>query len=331
MNKKYDIQKIFSEYGIYLALIAICVGFALASKVFLTTKNILNIARQVSMVGIAATGFIFVLLQGGIDLSIGSQITLANIIMGYVISKMGITNLLIVFPVGITVHLLSGVINGLLITKVKILPLVVTLSTMTILDGISWIICRGQPFSGFPPNVRVVGQGYLGNIPIPVIIMALMFCICAVMVNTTYIGRFFFAVGGNKEASNLSGINVDRITRLGYILSAGAASIAGIVMLSRTNSAQPGVAKGFEFDVITASVLGGVSMSGGAGRVSGLIAGVLIIGVLNNGLVLINLDPYMQLVIKGLVLLAAVGYDSLSKDRASRRKMVVEAADETAA
>ena len=322
MNKS-KVMKAFSEYGIFLALLIIMVGFSLTTDVFLTKTNLLNICRQVSMVGIASTGFIFVLLLGGIDLSIGSQITLANILMGVLINYTNISSLWVIFLIGILMHLLCGLLNGLLITKVKMPPLIVTLSTMTILEGAAYLICRGKPIYGFPENVKTLGQGFVGIIPIPVIIMVIMFAICSFALNKTYIGRYFYAVGGNREASKLSGINVDRIEILGYILSALGAAVAGIIILSRTNSAQPSAGSGFEFDVITATVLGGVSVNGGVGKVSCMIAGVLIIGVLNNGLVLINLDSYAQMVVKGIVLILAVGYDCLQKERAKSGKMAV--------
>jgi ribose transport system permease protein len=273
--------------------------------------------RQVSMMGIASVGMAFVLLLGGIDLSIGSTITVVNIVAAWFMVKANI------HPVPaclIAVLIATGVgfFNGWVIANIKMPPLIVTLSTMTMLEGLAFIICGGVPIFGFPKGFAVVGQGYLGPVPIPVIIMVVILAIGAFILNRTYFGRYFYAVGGNEEASSLSGINVKRVKYLVYTLSGFFAGIAGIVMLSRTMSGQALAGKGFEFDVLTAVVLGGVSVNGGFGKISNVVAGILILGVLSNGMVLMNVTQYMQMVIKGAVLLLAVAFDCYQKQAASR-------------
>ncbi|GAA0178347.1 ribose ABC transporter permease RbsC [Clostridium sediminicola] len=304
----------FKKYGIFVVLLLLIIFFSITSKVFLAPSNLFNIARQVSMLGIAAVGMAFVLLLGGIDLSIGSQITLVNIVTAWLMVNAGV-NPVIASIIAIIMSTSIGFINGWIIANIKMPPLIVTLATMTVIEGLAYIICKGMPIFGFPKAFTVLGQGYIGPIPIPVIIMIVILAIGAFILNKTYFGRYFYAVGGNEEAAKLSGINVNRVKYLVYTLSGFFAGIAGIVMLSRTNSGQVLAGKGFEFDVLTAVVLGGVSVNGGYGKISNVVAGVLIIGVLSNGLVLLDVSQYVQMLTKGLVLLLAVAFDCLQKNR----------------
>jgi ribose transport system permease protein len=302
------------KYGIYLALIILMVFFSVVTGSFLKPDNLFNVARQISVLGIAAVGMAFVLLLGGIDLSIGSQITLVNIVAAWLMVKAG-TGPLAACVIALVMSSAVGFINGWIVATIRMPPLIVTLASMTMLEGLAFIICGGIPIFGFPKGFSVIGQGYLGPVPVPVIIMAAILALGAFILNETFFGRRFYAVGGNEEAANLSGINVKQVKYLVYTLSGLFAGIAGIVMLSRTNSGQALAGKGFEFDVLTAVVLGGVSVNGGVGKISNVVAGILILGVLNNGMVLMNITQYSQLVIKGAVLLAAVGFDCCQKQR----------------
>jgi ribose transport system permease protein len=303
----------FKKYGIYSALIVLMIIFSLVSDVFFTTANLFNVARQVSMLGIAAVGMTFTLLLGGIDLSIGSMISLVNIVAAGLMVKNGL-NPITACLFSILLTSILGFINGLVIANIGIPPLIVTLCSMTVLEGVAFIISRGLPIYGFPREFSIIGQGYLEIIPIPVIIMVVVLAVGAFILNKTYFGRYFYAVGGNEDASYLSGIKVKTVKYLAYTLSGFFAGLAGIVLLSRTNTGQPIAGKGFEFEVLTAIVLGGVSVSGGYGKIANVVAGVCIIGVLGNGLVILNVSQYIQMVIKGLVLLTAVAFDCLQKD-----------------
>jgi ribose transport system permease protein len=309
---KINITEIFKRYGIFLVLIVLMVFFAVSSEAFLAPSNLFNVARQVSMLGIAAVGMTFALLLGGIDLSIGSQITLVNIVSAWLMVKGGM-NPAAAALLGIMLSTALGFVNGLAIANLAMPPLIVTLCSMTILEGLAYIASKGIPIFGFPESFAFIGQGYAGLVPIPVIIMIVILGIGFFILNFTYFGRYFYAVGGNEEASNLSGINVKMVKYMAYTLSGLFAGIAGIVMLSRTNSGQPLAGKGFEFDVLTAAVLGGVSVNGGYGKISNVVAGVFIIGVLSNGMVLLNVSQYVQMVTKGLVLFAAVAFDCMQK------------------
>ncbi|HHW21799.1 MAG TPA: ABC transporter permease [Clostridiaceae bacterium] len=310
-------KDLFKRYGIFVVLLILIIFFSIASENFLVTNNLLIIARQISMLGIAAVGMAFVLLLGGIDLSIGSQITLVNIVAAWLMVN-GKVNPVLASLAAIAISVTIGFLNGFIIAKVKMPPIIVTLSTMIMVEGFAYILCGGQPIFGFPKAFSVIGQGYVGIIPIPVIIMIVVMAIGAVILNLTYFGRYFYAVGSNEEAANLSGINVVRVKYLVYTLSGLFAGIAGIVMLSRTNSGQVLAGKGFEFDALTACVLGGISVNGGYGKISNVVAGILILGVLSNGMVLLNASQYTQMVIKGAVLLFAVAFDSIQRNRQSK-------------
>ncbi|MDR0644340.1 MAG: ABC transporter permease [Treponema sp.] len=311
---KSQFFNVVKKYGIYLALIILMIFFSVVTESFLKPDNLFNVARQISMLGIAAVGMAFVLLLGGIDLSIGSQVTLVNIVAAWLMVKAGI-HPFFACCLSLIMSGAVGFINGWIIANIKMPPLIVTLASMTMLEGLAFIICSGIPIFGFPRGFAVIGQGYLGPIPVPVIIMAAVLAIGAFILNETFFGRWFYAVGGNEEAANLSGINVKLVKYLVYTLSGLFAGIAGIVMLSRTNSGQALAGKGFELDVLTAVVLGGVSVSGGAGKISNVVAGILILGVLSNGMVLMNITQYSQMLIKGAVLLIAVGFDCYQKQR----------------
>jgi len=278
-------------------------------------NNLFTVARQVSMYGIASIGMTFVILIAGIDLSTGSIITIVNVMCAYLMVNMGL-GMPEAVMISIVMATAIGLLNGVLISTIGIPAIIATFATQTIFAGLAYLLSGGTPIYGFDPRFKVIGQGYVGPVPVPVIIMIFCFALGAFILNKTYFGRYFYAVGGNEEAAALSGIRVGRIKYLIYSLSGMFAGLAGVVMLSRTNSAQPTAGLGYEFDVITCVVLGGVSITGGLGKISGVVAGVLIIGVLTNGMVLLNVSNYTQMVVKGLVLILAVGFDTLQKKKA---------------
>jgi ribose transport system permease protein len=312
---KSTIIKILKEKAIWMVFIILFVAFSLANPRFLSSSNLFTIARQVSMLGIASIGMTFVILISGIDLSTGSIITFVNIVAAFLMVNMGF-GMVAAIILSLILSILVGVLNGCLISTIGIPAIIATFATQIVFEGASYLISGGTPIYGFDERFKVIGQGYLGPVPVPVIIMIVCFAIGSFILNKSYFGRYFYAVGGNEEASKLSGIRVGVTKYLVYALSGLFAGLAGIVMLSRTNSAQPTAGLGYEFDVITCVVLGGVSITGGYGKMSNVIAGVLIIGILTNGMVLMNVSTYMQMVVKGIVLVLAVGFDSLQKKRA---------------
>lgn len=305
--------ELFKKYGLFVVLIVICVVFSVMTPAFFTLSNMMTVARQVSMTGIAAVGMMFVLLTGGIDLSIGSMVALVNVIGAWLLVNTGIPSAIIVIMM-IALAAAFGLLQGVIITKMKVPPLICTMAFMNILSGFAFIITQGMPVYGYKDAAfDLLGKGFVGPIPVPVIIMVGVIALGSVILSKSYFGRYFYAIGGNEEAALLSGINVNGIKTLVYTLSGAFAGLAGIIMLSRLGSGQPITGNGFEFQVIIGVVLGGVSVAGGSGKLSGVVAGVLIIGVLTNGLLLVNVNEYVQRVIQGVVLVLAVGFDAMSR------------------
>lgn len=314
-KNRFSISQVF----VYLILLFVIVFFSIMSKSFMTSRNILNICRQVSMIGICSVGMTMVLLTGGIDISVGSIIALSGVVAAKLIAE----NMWPIFPamvVGVIIGVICGVISGVMVAKFDVPALIATLAMQSIARGIAFILTQGIPVYGLPEEIRVLGQGYFLNIPIPVYIMVLMFFIGWWLLEQTTFGRHVYAIGGNEEVARLSGINVMMRKLQIYAFSGFFAGLSGVIMLSRVNSGQPNTSEGFEMDVITAAVLGGVSVAGGQGKIVNVIAGVLIMGMLGNGMTLMNLDEYWQWVTRGAVLLFAVAFDNWSRKRQSKVK-----------
>ncbi len=316
MKKRFSLSKIF----VYLVLVVIILFFTVTTDTFLTSKNILNICRQISMIGICSVGMTMVLLTGGIDISVGSIIALVGVVAAKVIGEAGMA----IFPamvIGVVVGALCGLINGIMVAKFDVPALITTLAMQTMARGAAYILTSGIPIYGLPEEIKTLGQGYFFKIPIPVIIMALIFLFGWWLLEQTRFGRYTYAIGGNQEVARLSGINVLKMKIFIYTLSGLFAGLSGVIMLSRINSGQPATSSGFEMDVITGAVLGGISVAGGEGKLVNVIAGVLIMGMLSNGMTLMNLDEYWQWVVKGIVLLLAVTFDNMQRKRNAKVKL----------
>lgn len=309
-----DVKKFIKSNAIWLVFIAMVVVFSIANPNFIKPSNLVAISRQVAVYGIASIGMTFVILIAGIDLSTGSIITLVNIACAYMMVNMGM-NMWVALILSLIIATLVGVLNGFMVSTLGMPALIATFASQTVFEGIAYLICGGMPISGFDKNFDMFGRWSIGIVLISAIIMIVCFAIGSFILNKSYFGRYFYAIGGNEEAAELSGIRVSRMKYLIYALSGFFAGLAGIVMLSRTGSGQATAGLGYEFDVITCVVLGGVSVNGGFGKMSGVVAGVLIIGSLTNGMILMDVNSYMQMVVKGVVLAIAVGFDCLSKKR----------------
>jgi len=288
--------------------VIILIFFSSMSPYFLTVNNVLNIFRQVSMIGIAACGCITVMLSGGIDLSIGSMVTFLNCFCAMMMVNwgMGIVPACLLTILSGTVF---GAINGCLISFFGLMPFITTLCMQYVLKGAAYIMTGSQSVHGLSESFKFLGQGYVAGIPVPVIIMIVIAIITGIILKRTYIGRYFYYLGGNEEAAKLSGINTRAVRILSYTLNGFFTGIASVIWLSRIGSGQPSTGTGFEFDVICGLVLGGISAEGGTGGILGAIIGVVAIGFLNNGMVMISLGEYHQMVVKGLVLLFAIILD----------------------
>ncbi|MBQ9594611.1 MAG: ABC transporter permease [Synergistaceae bacterium] len=326
----------FKQNAIWLVFIIEIAIFAYFNPKFLSLPNIINISRQVSYYGIASIGMTFVILIAGIDLSIASIVVLVNVVCAYLMMNMG-WNMWLAIIVSIVMATLIGILNGFMVSTIGIPAIIATFASQTIFRGLAYILSGGLPIPDvlrYAPEVGLNGNPTLsffarwtlnhwsifpktgiGLIPVCAIIMVICFAIGSFILNKSYFGRYFYAIGGNEEAAELSGIRVSKMKYLIYALSGFFAGLAGIIVLSRTGSAQASSLVGFEFEVITCVVLGGVSVAGGIGHMSGVIAGVLIIGSLKSGMVMMNVSEYTQMVVQGLVLAIAVGFDCFSKKR----------------
>lgn len=309
------------DLGIVLVLIVLVIAFSMLTPNFLDPNNLFNIARQIATLGIVAVGFSFVLITGGIDLSVGYQISLNVVVTGILMAQVGLPWHLAVLA-SLLLGTLIGVVNGLIVTYTGVAPLIVTLSMMMILNGISYLVSKGLPIFGFPEGFSLLGQGALYGIPISLLVLLLVWGIGLFLLNKTSLGRYFYAIGNNAEAARLSGVNTRRTLIVVYALCGLFTAVGAVLLLSRLNSAQSATGAGFEFSVLTACVLGGISVMGGRGSLFGAFVGVMIVGVLDNGLVLMNVSEYVQLVIKGVILMTAVIYDAMSKSSTGRPKQI---------
>ena len=215
--------------------------------------------------------------------------------------------------------LYTSLLTGMVIVKTGIFPMIGTLALQIILQGVAYLICGGMPVSNLPATAKIIGQGYVGPIPFPVIIFVLVMIVATIVLNRTYIGRHFYAIGSNEEAARLSGINTAKLKVATYAIGGFLSGLAGLIMLARISSGQPTAGKNMEMDCLTAAVIGGVSLTGGEGRISTAVCGVLIIGVLSNGMTILNISEYYQLVIRGCIFLGAVCLDGIQKKLAGRK------------
>lgn len=307
------VHYVVSNSGILIALVSLIVFFALTTSSFLSTNNVLNVLRQISINAIIAFGMTFTILINGIDLSVGSILAVSQVItIGLLFMGVPIVPALIV---GLLLGAVLGLINGFVITKGKIPPFIVTLSMMIMARGFAYVLTGGRPMSFNNEILSFIGNGYIGPIPVPIIIMVICLIITSFILNKTKFGRHVYAVGGNREAARFSGIQISKIEMIVYTISGLLAGLSGVILAARMSSAQPTSGSGFELDAIAAVVLGGTSFSGGIGKIGGVFIGALIIGVLNNGLNLMHVSSYWQMIIKGLVIVTAVYVDSLKKKK----------------
>ncbi len=315
------IKKSLVRFQSLIALLIMIIVLSILSDRFMTMENSWNVMRQISVNVCISTGMTLVILTGGIDLSVGSVLALSGAVAAGLL-KNGIEipglNLFIGFTFigavigGLATGALMGFINGISVTLFKVPPFVATLAMLTMARGLTMLWTGGFPITGLGAAFSYVGTAWFLGVPMPVWITAVIVILMVVMTKKRRIGRYIFAVGGNEKASLLSGLNVRKVKIFVYTMAGIMSAVGGIIVTSRLDSAQPNAGMGFELDSIAAVVIGGTSLSGGRGSVLGTVQGALIIGVLNNGLVLLNVSPFWQQVIKGFVILMAVIIDRLS-------------------
>lgn len=295
------------KYGILLVLVIMWAILLAVSPTFRTTTNAINILRQVSVNGILAIAMTFVIMTGGIDLTVGSLVAVVGVVTGSLLVA-NPENVFMAVLAGIGVCMLFGAMNGFFVAYMGVPPFVATLAGQTIARGFAYVYSDGKPYTLASDGFRFIGKGMA-----PILIFIIILVVCYVLLSKMKFGRYIYAVGGNVKAAEASGVKVKKVLMRTYILSSILAGIAGIVLASRTNSGQPAVGVGYETDAIAAAVIGGTSMTGGIGTIPGTLIGILIIGTLNNGLNLLDVSSYWQQIIKGLIILGAVCFDIVSK------------------
>ena len=296
------------ELNVLTALLVVGALISLSTPYFLTTDNLMGVFRSFSMIAIMSIGMVMVIITGGIDLSVGSVMGMASLITAIGFQN-GLPTIVCILA-GLLVGVLFGLFNGLLITAIRLPPFIATLGSLSIGRGLMYIVTHGVPLTPDTPEIfSVLGQGYVGVVPVPVVIMVVMMVVFSVLMRRTRFGRHVYATGGNEVAARLSGVKTDRVKLLVYMLSGTIAAIAGVVSFSRYLSAEPASGFGSELDVIAAAAIGGASLSGGVGSVEGAIIGAALAGIIANGVVLMNIDTYAQQAITGAVILIAVSLD----------------------
>ena len=303
-----SISSRLGPFGLVIAILLIGAALSAARPVFLTVPNLVNLVRQISINGILAIGVTFVLLTGGVDLSLGSLVALTGVVAASFAHPQQ-------YPVVVPVLMAlgagagCGLLNGLVITRGKVAPFIVTLGMMTVARGLALVLSGGRPVSNLSREFTWLGSGDIAGIPVPILILVAVAAAAALFLRNLRPGRYIYAVGGNEQAARASGIRVGAVKVFAYTVCAALAGLAGVVLASRITTGQPNAGVGYELDAIAAAVIGGTSLSGGVGGVGGTLLGALLMGVINNGLDLMNVSSYYQQIVKGLIIVTAVLLD----------------------
>jgi len=320
-KKKFNPIDFFGKYGILIILILMVVAFAFANENFFTFENIGNILRQTAIKGFICVGMAMVIITGGIDLSVGSIAGICSCLMAYLLIwgvPYGLAFIITLFA-----GLLIGFMNGFFINGLKLPPFIATLGTMTSFRGLAYVVTQAKPVTGYDKAFDWIGKANLelGPVIIPVsaIIMLVLFLIGYLFLEKTRFGTYIYGVGGNEEATRLSGVNPKGIKYTVYAINGFLSALAGILIMARTAGGQPKGGDGYEMEVITSVVLGGVSMSGGEGKIGFVLIGVFFMGVLSNGMVMLDVNDYWQQVIRGMVLVAAVAFDMVMQQAKAKQ------------
>lgn len=315
-NKNGVLKKMsFREYGVVIGFILLCVIISIATPAFASQKNILNLLRQSSIVGIIATGMTFVIISGNFDISVGAVAALSGAVTMKLITMQGGVSVGLAVLAAVVISAVVGLVNGIAVAKINIPSLIATMAMVSVVKGGMLMLTGGYPITQTIPALDKIGNGYVLGIPIPVIIFAVTVCIAFVVLTKTRFGRYVYSVGGNEEASKLNGINVDAYKIKVFVINAVLAAVAGVVLVGRMGTASPAAGDGYDMDAIASVVIGGTSVAGGSGSVLKTVIGVLLMSVINNSFNLLGVDMYFQYIFKGLIILVAVGADSFSKRR----------------
>lgn len=298
-----------SEFSIFVGLVVLCVLMSFLSEYFLKVSNIFNILNQISRYGIVSVGMALVIIAGGIDLSVGYVVGLTACLCAHFSSAMALP-WFAVLPLTLLIGAFIGLINGLLVTRVKLVPFIVTMAMGKVLSGCTLLLTRGRPIK-FQSSLAWLGKGYVGPIPVAVIVMLLTIVLGSIFAQRTLTGRNIYAIGNNERTAQLSGINVKRLKTLTYIITSTLCALCGVIVAGNLSSADATLGVGYETDTIAAVVIGGVAMSGGEGTIWGSLLGAAIIGILKNAFVLLRISAYWQSIVIGIVIVAAVTIDKV--------------------
>jgi ribose/xylose/arabinose/galactoside ABC-type transport system permease subunit len=304
--------RLLQRFGIVIALVVISAGMAIATPSFLTAANLINVTRQIYLNGILAVGVTFVLLTGGVDLSLGSVVALSGVVAA-IFAHPGDHCIAVPILMGILAGAACGATNGVLVTRGRVAPFIVTLGMMSAARGLAYIISGGMPVSNMSPQLTRLAGDVLG-LPIPVLILAAVSLGSWAFLSHTRLGRYIYAVGGNENATRAAGISVTRVKMSAYTVCGAMAGLAGVLLAARTTTGQASAAVGAELDAIAAVVIGGTSLSGGIGGIGGTLQGVVLMGVINNGLDLLKVSSYYQQIVKGVIIIGAVWLDRRQKE-----------------
>ncbi len=307
----FDFAKWWDQVGILVVLAGLVVFMALVAPNFTRLDNLLNILRAISINAILAAGMTFVILTGGIDLSVGSTVAVSGVVA--VLAAISGIPAPFALLIGVGAGALCGLVNGALSAYLALAPFIVTLGTMTFLRGLAYTLTEGRPIVSSSLSFKALGSGYFLGIPIPVYVMIVVYIAAWYALERTRFGRHVYAVGGNPTAARLAGVKVNRVLTSVYVIAGACAGLAGLIFAARVISAQPTAGEGYELDAIAAVVLGGTALAGGRGRIIGTLIGSIILGVLTTGLILLNVPFFTQLLIKGAVIIFAVSIDSLKQ------------------
>ncbi len=322
-EQKFNVGEFLRNNMAWVLLIVCCAIFAIISPNFFSFVNIINILNQNAYIIITALGISFIMMAGEVDISVGFAISLNGVIVAILMTKCGMSPVL-----GVIVSIVLGVViclvNMLIAHKLKLQLFMATVGTTTIFQGLAFVLTQSKTISNLPTAYKWIGQGYIGPFPIPVVIATILFLIVSFILNKTYIGRYVFAIGGNVEAARLAGINVFGMKIFIAGIAGFMTGVGAIILSARLGSVTANMGTGLEFTIITAVLLGGVSVRGGEGKISGVVAGVLILAILSNGMQLARLDVYYQFVAKGIIMLAAIGFDVFQLNRKKKATVKVQ-------
>ena len=302
----------FQAFGIYVAVVVLVIVLSLLSPVFLTIGNLRDVAISASVNAIIGLGLTFVIITGGIDLAVGAMASLVGIVSGTLMVSLGFEPV-VALLIGLVVGLVAGMVNGLLVTKLKLPPFIATLGTMSIFQGLAFVVCDGKPVYNVPKDFIILLNSYIYGVPFILIIVAIVGVAAWVLLRKTVFGENVIAVGGSEETAWLSGIRVHRVKISVYALSGLLSALAGMIIVARINAGQPTAGGSYQLTAIAAAVIGGANLMGGEGRIGGTLIGAFILAALSNGLVLLNVPSFYEQIVTGCVVLIAVALDQGSK------------------